>query len=211
MNLKSLIVLISAMFFATQMRAQDTNKTYNTWTDVSIFQIYNFDGAKRPLIWFNREEGKYFVEARVNFDWSNSAGVLIGKTFSKSDKFWITPKVGFIFSFDKSGYNGLSPEVNFGGKIGKFKYFTMNQFAIDLDDDPNFLYQYTEVGYVVGKITLKYSGQFYYELVDGSELWIDQGPQIVIPFGKKFVFKPWYTWDPTHDVQKLIVGIGMSY
>lgn len=214
MNLKSLIVLISAMFFAVQTKAQDTTivKTSNTWTDISLFQIYNFDGAKKPLIWFNREEGEYFLEARVNFDWNNTAGILIGKTFSKSDKFWITPKIGFLFSFDEVGYNGLSPEVNFGGNIGKLKYFTMNQFAVNLDDAPNFLYQYTEVGYkLIGKITVKYAGQFYYELVDGSELWIDQGPQVVIPFAKKFVLKPWYTWDPNHDVQKLIVGIGMSY
>ncbi len=190
--------------------SNDTTKKHAQWTDISFFHINRLDAKNStPLIWFNHENDNYFVESRINFDWSNTAGILIGKTFSKSEKFWITPKLGILFAGrNTDGYNALSPECNFGGRIGAFGYFTMNQYAIAIDEHPDFVYQYTELRWFIDKhVTLAYATQFYKENWRGSEWWIDGGPAMAVSLGKVYI-KPWMTWDPGHQNRKFIVGVG---
>jgi hypothetical protein len=163
-------------------------------------------------MWFSHEEGKYFLEARVNFDAKETAGIFLGRTFSKSKKFWITPKIGILFGLNDLGYDGVSPEFNLGGKLKSFSYFAMNQFSIAITKDkPNFLYNYTQFGYKLFPwLQIDYSAQFYYELNSGA-VWIDQGPQLLILWNK-FYIKPWYTWDPGHTkVRKFICGVGCNF
>lgn len=219
------VTLLVNVYSQAQSQKKDSVESPDVrWTDISIFlsDALNPDNDK-PLLWFSREEGKYFLETRVNFDWRETAGLLIGKTFSRNEKFWITPKMGILFAFNPFGHNGLSPEVNLGGGIKKIKYFSMNQYAISLDKNPSFLYNYTELGFELTPwARFNYSAQFYYPLSGNpqSEVWIDQGPQLILTLKKKYYFKPWYTWDPTHKksdassrapLQKWILGIGYHF
>ncbi len=220
--MKQIIVFLFAIFMATSsvVNAQTSNQKEDTtkkevptaWTDVSLFDIDKIkESTTTPLIWYTHDNGKYYIESRVNFDWAMTAGVFAGKTFSKNDKFWITPKFGCLFSFNKEGYNGLSPEFNFGGSVGKFRYFTMSQCAVSLNPEknPSYLYGYYEAGYQLPYVKIGYASQFFHP-TDQSKTWTDQGPFMVISY-KEFYLKPWYTWDPSRNVQKFIVGLGYHY
>jgi hypothetical protein len=158
-------ILTSAVLFG-----EDTipSNTKPQWTDISLFHINRLDAKNStPLIWVSHENGNYFLEGRVNFDWGNTAGLFLGKTFSKSSKFWITPKIGMLFGGRGSDeYNAIDPEFNFGGRLHSFEYFTMNQYAIAIDQHPDFVYQYTETRWHANKhLALCYAIQFYKEMV----------------------------------------------
>ncbi|MEN9582325.1 MAG: hypothetical protein RL641_279 [Candidatus Parcubacteria bacterium] len=180
-HMKKLTAIVSLVISANILSASasepanaDTSKpTPAQWTDISLFHINRLDAKNStPLIWFNHENGDYFLEARINFDWSNTAGLFLGKTFSRSKKFWITPKLGMLFAGRSSdGYNGFSPEFNFGGNIGSFEYFTMNQHTIAVDDKPDFVYQYTEARFkcLHNHLAICYAIQFYKEQRAGAE------------------------------------------
>lgn len=205
---------MTGMIAQTSTLKQDSVKkiTSTTWTDVSIFDIYKIQGKTSvPLIWYTHNHGSYYVESRVNFDWNMTAGIFAGKSFSKNEKFWITPKFGFLFAFNKEGYNGLSPEFNFGGKIGKFRYFSMNQCAISGNPEinPTYLYGYYEVGCQLAHLKIGYGSQFFHP-TNQSKVLVDQGPFLRISY-KEFYLKPWYTWDPGRNVQKFVLGLGYSY
>lgn len=194
------------------VQGQDSTKTQasDKWTDISIFFIDRFNPKlNRPLMWFSHEEGKYFIEGRMNFDYPETAGMLLGKTLSKNERFWFTPKTGILFSQNNLGYDGISLETNLGGKLGNFKYFVMLQRAISLNSKPSFAYSYTQLGYRVKWLQFNYSAQFFSQLA-GSGVWIDHGPQIII-FLKKIYVKPWYTWDIEHKVQKFVIGLGYHF
>ncbi len=213
--MKKLIQLFTLLLCSSitygQGQSDTTKPASNNWTDISIFYVDRFDPKlNKPLMWFSHEEGKYFLEARMNFDWRETVGLFIGKTFSVKDRFWVTPKVGFLFAFNDFGYNGFSPEVNLGGKFGNVRYFAMNQGSISFDKNPSFLYNYSQLGYKFRWIQFNYSAQFYYPLDGTSVLYLDQGPQLILFLGK-FYFKPWYTWDPINRIDKFIVGAGFHF
>jgi len=166
----------------------------------------------KPLTWFSHEEGKYFIEARMNFDWKNTAAILMGKTFSKKPTFWITPKVGFLFGFNSDGYNGFSPEINCGGAYKAFHYFAMNQCALSFGGgNPSFYYEYTQLGYNTKYFNINCAFQFFKSLVSHTDVYIDIGPQVFIPI-QKFYIKPWYTIDPGHVfIRKFVIGVGYHF
>lgn len=208
----SVMLLMLALNSLQANAGQDSTTVSNKYTDISLFENYRLSGYKNPLLWYVREEEKYYFEVRMNFDWSNTASIVIGKTFSRSSKFWITPKAGVLFSCDdKSGYNGLTIEPNIGGKIGKFKYFSMIQYAIGIDSQKDFAYSYIETSVQVAKnIRFNVSGQVFQSMSQNEDVWVDIGPQLLISFGN-FYFKPWYTFDPNHINEKVIIGIGYTY
>mgnify|MGYP003424995969 FL=1 len=224
MKITTLFVAFVA-FFTQLVNAQNDRK--DDISDVSFYSIIPFDTAQtaRPLLWFWYDGGKdgAFYETRLNFDALNTGALIVGKTFG-NEKFFITPKAGALIAFDELGFDGITTEFNAGGEISlgelnkglSFKGFTMNQFAFATDDNPNFAYNYTQIG-LCGEISeeiffeINYSFQIFQEVVDGSEPWIDMGPQIKISIGN-FYIKPWATFDPNHKGQeKFIVGIGYTF
>lgn len=211
MKNKIICVLLLIVTCSTVVKSQDSIAP-GSFSDISIFENYRIHDSKNPLLWYVREEVDYYFEARMNFDWSNTAGLVFGKTFSKSDLFWVTPKAGALFSFDdENGFNGISLESNFGGEAKRFKYFGMLQYAVAVDYNDDFAYSYIESSLRISKkIRLNLSCQIF-KSISYRDVWVDVGPQIFVSFGK-FYFKPWFTYDPGHESkEKVIVGIGYHY
>jgi hypothetical protein len=194
----------------------DTSKyKISSWTDISMYQVWKLHKTpKLPIMWFSHEHIKFFLESRLNFDWNGTAAIVAGKTFQKKDAFWATPKAGVFFGFlPAEGYNGATFEINMGGKWKRLTWFTMNQLAVSFQKkNPPFLYQYTDVGCDLKYVFLSGSFQIYYETRQGSEVFVDIGPQVKVPI-KKFYAKLWYTGDPNpkHKLQKITVGLGYQF
>lgn len=208
-----LVVFVGSFLVATgqedELQKKPDNDTLAVGTSMSVYTISRNGGTEtQPLAWFTHEEKRYFVEVRMNFDQVSTGAILAGKTFYFSKHFWVTPKAGILFGFNSQGFDGLSPEINFGGKFGKFSYFSMNQVAVSFHEDvPGFQYGYYQVGYAFTKwLELDYSLQCF----NSADAWIDQGPQLSITIGK-FNLKPWITFDSKHKVEKYIFGLGYAF
>jgi hypothetical protein len=209
--MKKLIVFLIAVICTFSLKAQDSTKVTDVrWTDIGVYfvDLLNYNTC-RPVLWMCHEDGDYYIEARVAFDWRETAGIFVGKTFSKNEKFWVTPKLGFLFGFNQIGYNGFSPEVNCGGKIGRFGYFSQNQFVVSFQKkNPHYFYDYSRIDFRITRwLTVSYPTQIYVPLNE-ADYWLDQGPQLKFTIDKKVYIQPWYTFDLKHKSQKAIIGFG---
>ena len=206
-----------SLVYEASVGAEDTMK-FDPITDISVFGIYRVSSGKGvPLMWFTQENGRYFLETRANFDWANTVTIAVGKTISFGN-YSATPKVGILLAMSNSGYDGASLEINHGISFGDFGIFQMNQVAVGLRNaNPTFFYNYSEVSYsLIKNVSFVYGAQFFraLETQEGQEKlewWIDHGPQLKISFKGGFYAKPWLTWDPNHDNQKVIVGLGRTF
>jgi hypothetical protein len=215
--MKKLLFLFVLVLMSIGAKAQDSvavKVSDARWTDIGVYfvDLFNYNNC-RPVLWVCHENGDYYVEARLAFDWRETAAFFAGKTFSKSEKFWVTPKAGFLFGFNQYGYNGFSPEVNLGGKVGRFSYFSMNQFAISFQKkNPHYFYNYSRIDLkITNWLTLAYPAQIYVPIGQQSDYWLDQGPQLKVTVDKKIYVQPWYTFDLKHKSQKFIVGFGYVF
>lgn len=220
--MKKITIFVAFMAFLTQLvnaQNEKENDRKDDISDVSFYGIVPFDTTQtaRPLLWFWYDGGANgaFYETRLNFDALNTGALVVGKTFG-NEKFFITPKAGALIAFDQLGFDGLTTEFNAGTKLNfknaaYFGGFTMNQFAFAIDDNPNFAYNYTQVGFGKDWFEMNFSFQIFQEVIEGSEPWIDMGPQAKVSIGS-FYIKPWLTFDPGHMGQtKAIVGIGYTF
>lgn len=209
-------ILILSMTSATIAKASDSTAvtpTVTKWTDISAWQTVRIrEPQKGPILWFNHEEIKYFIETRLNFDWSNTIGLIAGKTFSKSAKFWVTPKAGVLVGASKDAFNGTTIETNLGGQKKKFSYFTMTQFAFSFQKKtPGFFYEFVNLAFNINKyFSLSAAGQTFQPLNKGDKPDTDIGPQVTVTV-KKFYLKLWYTGDPYNKRQKMIFGLGYQF
>lgn len=178
-------------------------------TDISVFAINrHYNHTNTNLMWFTHSDSAYFVEARANFDWDNTLALYLGKTFG-NDVFWITPEIGALVG----DYNGFGPELLMGGKYKSLKYFLFNQYTLNVNDLPDFLYQYTEVGLVASRyVMIGCAGQVYYEpTTPRADAFIDAGPFVKFSY-RSLYLKPWCTWDPGHEqIKKVIIGLGYTF
>jgi hypothetical protein len=216
-------IFITGLFLTTlaQAKSDTTARAVQAqpWSDISLFELCRFaptGNTNRPLMWFSHEEGKYYLEARMDFDWSNTAALLVGRTFffhkKHGNNFWITPKFGFLISLASGGFNGLTPECNYGGKIGNVKIFCMDQMAVSLNaSNQSFFYHYVQFSYDLKYFAVNAAGQVT-QFVAGTNQkpYLDLGPQVVIPIGK-FWCKPWVTYDPVHTIKKFVIGVGYRF
>lgn len=210
-------VAADSVAYEASVGAEDTVE-FDPITDISVFGIYRANtGTGTLLMWFTQENGKYFLETRAYFDWANTVTIAVGKTMSFGN-YWTTPKVGILLAMSNSGYNGASLEINHGISFGDFDIFQMNQIAVGLRNaNPTFFYNYSEVSYSpIKNVSFVYGAQFFraLEIQEGEESldwWIDHGPAVKISFKGGFYAKPWLTWDPNHDNQKVIVGLGRTF
>lgn len=224
-EMKNLFVFLTLTIFLSVCHAQtmdtvstDTALVVTPRSDISVFGIYRLESETgTPLMWFTQENGRYFLEARANFDWANTATVAIGKTMSFGN-YWATPKVGILLAMSSSGYDGVTLEANHGISFGDFSVFQMNQISVGLRNaNPTFFYDYSEISYSpIKNVSFVYGAQFFRALEtqegeESLEWWIDHGPAVKISFKGGFYMKPWLTWDPNHDNQKVIVGVGRSF
>jgi hypothetical protein len=152
------------------------------------------------------------METRVNFDWSYTLGLVVGKTFQKKKPFWITPKAGILVGASKDAYNGITLEANFGGTKKKFSYFVMNQFAASFQKkNPPFLYQFVNLQININKyFALSAAYQIYEETRKEAVPSLDIGPQVITTF-KGFYLKTWYTGNPISKLEKITFGLGYQF
>jgi hypothetical protein len=191
----------------------DTANNKFSSTDISVYLLDFGSLTCRPALWFVHDEGDFYLEARYGFDYPETIGILTGKTFvSKNEKFWITPKLGFLCSFNKFGYNAFSPEINFGSEIGKFNYFSMNQIVLSFNKiNPHYIYNFSQCGITfAGWLEVDYASQFYYQF-DESGIFLDQGIQFKILIDGKAYIQPWYSFDFKNKIQKFSIGFGYTY
>ena len=210
--MKKITLIIIAIYYSVSVKATDTSLV-TKWTDISAWQVIRLKSEqKAPLLWVSHEHQKFFLETRVNFDWTATLGFIVGKTFQKKEAFWITPKAGLLLGATKDAYNGSSVEINFGGSKQKFSYFAMNQFAASFQKkNPAFLYQFVNVQYKPCKyFAISVGYQIYEETRKGTIPSIDIGPQLSFNF-KGFYLKTWYTGDPISKLQKITFGLGYSF
>lgn len=190
-----------------------TTNLVTKWTDISAWQVIGLKSEqKAPLLWGNHEHQKFFLETRINFDWTATLGFIAGKTFQKKKVFWITPKAGLLLGATKDAYNSTTVEVNFGGNKKNFSYFTMNQFAVSFQrKNPLFIYQFVNVQYRMHKcFDISAGYQIYEEIKKGAIPSIDIGPQLTFNF-RGFYLKTWYTGDPISKQQKITFGLGYNF
>jgi len=206
------IILGMLLLSSNTLTAADTS-IVSKWTDISAWQSVRIKSEqKAPLLWVSHEHVKFFLEGRVNFDWTATLGMIAGKTFQKKETFWITPKAGLLVGASKDAYNGTTLEVNFGGSKKSFSYFTMNQLAVSFQKkNPPFVYQFVNLQYRLHKYVAISAGyQIYEETRKGAIPSIDIGPQIAFNF-KGFYLKTWYTGDPISRLQKVTFGLGYGF
>jgi hypothetical protein len=216
-----LVLCIYSLYAVTKEKEEDKTEVKpnedKKWTDIGMFIVANLKNhSSKPVLWVSHDNPKFYVETRLSFDWSNTGGIFFGKTFSKSNTFWVTPKMGFLFAFDReTGYDGASPEINFGGSVKKFRYFFMNQVAISFHKNPSFFYQYVQMGFDWKYFSTNISFQTYQEFRNVKPA-IDIGPQVLIPipvpgYGN-FYLKPWYTRSVIDQkLHKFIIGLGYHF
>jgi hypothetical protein len=211
--MKRVITILGMLFVLNNTLAAADSSIVSKWTDISAWQAIRIKSEqKAPLLWVSHEHKKFFIEARVNFDWTATLGFIAGKTFQKKETFWITPKAGILVGASKDAYNGTTLEANLGGTKKKFSYFAMSQLAVSFQKkNPPFVYQFVNLQYRLHKCFAVSAGyQIYQELVKGSKPSIDIGPQVAFAF-KGFYLKTWYTGDPISKLQKVTFGLGYGF
>ena len=208
--MKKLMFFIIILISCSYMKAADSS-IVSKWSDISAYQVIRVKQTQsQPLFWFSHEHVKFFLEARLNFDWASTACIVAGKTFSKHERFWVTPKAGFLFGLSTDAFNGPTFEVNFGGTHKRLQYFSMTQAAISLQKkNPFFFYEYVDVGVNLKYVFLSGSSQIYQEMRHVKPNF-DIGPQIKGMI-KGFYAKYWYSYDPINHVQKHTVGVGYTF
>lgn len=210
--MRKVIVLFMICIYYISTNAADTS-IVSKWTDISAWQTVRINSEqKAPLLWVSHEHKKFFLETRVNFDWSSTLGIIAGKTFQKKNEFWITPKAGLLLGASKDAYNGTTLEVNFGGTKKKFSYFAMNQFATSFQKkNPAFVYQFVNLQLDINNyFSISGAYQIYQETHKDVLPALDIGPQLVLKI-KGFYLKTWYTGDPISKLQKVTFGFGYSF
>jgi hypothetical protein len=209
---KIALLSVTALCLAFNAVAQDTTTSSATTTsDISVYGIHSITGkSTRPLVWYNHQAKKVFLDIRANFDWSGTIGVYVGKTYTHKN-LWFTPEIGVLYG-DKTGYNGFGPELLIG-TTGKMKLFSFNQYVLSVDKNPTFFFNYTELGIVIfgsTKLLVGPAAQLYWETATGTQT-LDIGPFAKLYIGSNFYFKPWITHDPMNNIDKVVVGLGYSY
>ncbi len=210
--MKVLTTILGILLLSSSALAK-SDSLVTRWTDISAWQAIRIKAEqKAPLLWVSHEHKKFFLEMRVNFDWTATLGFIAGKTFQKKETFWITPKAGLLLGATKDAYNGTTVEANFGGTKKNFSYFTMTQFAASFQKkNPPFVYQFLNLQYRLHKCFAVSAGyQIYEEVRKGAIPSIDIGPQIAFNF-RGFYLKTWYTGDPISKQQKVTFGLGYGF
>lgn len=210
--MKKIITILGMLFVLNSTLAADTS-IVSQWTDISARQSIRIKAEQRaPLLWASHEHKKFFLETRVNFDWTATLGFIAGKTFQKKETFWITPKAGVLVGASKDAYNGTTLEANLGGAKKKFSYFLMNQLAVSFQKkNPPFVYQFVNLQYRLHKCFAVSAGyRLYEETRKGAIPSIDIGPQIAFML-RGFYLKIWYTGDPISKLQKVTFGLGYGF
>ncbi len=168
--MKKITIFVAFVALFTQLvNAQKPEQSFDF--DGSYYHIVPMNpegGEASPLFWFWYDQGKkgFYTEARLNFDAPATAGLIMGKTFG-GEKFFITPKGGFLIAGNEEGFDGITFEFNAGGKIDissskmYWNYFVMNQFALSTGEDENFIYNYSQTGFGFGLFELDLSAQFF--------------------------------------------------
>lgn len=211
--MRKLIPILGLLFIINSTLAAADSSALPKWTDISAWQVIRIKSEqKAPMLWVSHEHSTFFLETRVNFDWTATLGIIAGKTFQKKETFWITPKAGLLLGATKDAYNGTTVEANFGGTKKNFSYFAMNQFAASFQKiNPPFVYQFVNLQCKLHKCCALSAGyQLYEETRKGAIPSIDIGPQIAF-FFKGSYFKTWYTGDPISKQQKVTFGIGYGF
>ncbi len=208
-----LFFVIFSVISAVTAKASDSTTTVTPtvtkWTDVSLWQVVRVKAPQKgPILWFSHEHVRFFLETRLNFDWSNTAGFIMGKTISPKGKFWLTPKAGLLFGATKDAYNGSTFEINLGGSKKSFSYFSMSQLAVSFQmKNPHFIYEFVDLKWNICKFfALSNANQLYWE-IGSKKPAIDLGPQLTLSV-KGFYWKTWYTGNPISHLQKVTFGFG---
>lgn len=175
--------------------------------DVSYY-FKRAEGQTTNILWFTHFGQKVMVDARYDFDWSNTFTGFVGKTFG-TNQLNVTPAFGLL----RGEYEGMSAEVYVGGGMGKFSFVSLYQYATctaatQLTD---WTYQWMDVYYKLHPfVTLGVGEQVYYEL-DGGFNTVDVGPTIKVQVGPVYL-KPWYTFSLTEgNPNKFFLGVGYNF
>lgn len=217
--MKKITILLTAFvaFLTQSVNAQKSEQPFDF--DASYFHIIPIDsagGEAKPLMWLWYDQGQegFYTEARLNFDAPATAGLIFGKTLG-GEKFFITPKGGFLIAGNEEGFDGISAEFNCGGKIDissniYWNYFTMNQYAFSIGEDENFIYNYSQTGFGLGLFEINLSAQFFQQ---GNASFLDIGPQIKFSFWETGLYsKLWATTDPWNEKQETVfASIGWHF
>lgn len=161
--------------------------------------------------WGTYDSGAFTWDLRANFDWTDTFGAFVGKSF-KVGSITINPEIGLIWG---QQYKAVSPEfMSYGGK-GAFFWVALNQVALGSGKDrPNFAYHWVEARYKFDKYNVELGAgeQVYYEWTSpGADPLLDIGPVLKVNGPSQMYAKAWWTRNPETGTEKFFLTIGKGF
>jgi len=192
-------ILFLVLFFSMTLFSQEHDVSF--WsrnTSLSAFP------------WYFYGNGKIVLDTRFNFDAEKTAGVCIGKSFSKKENITLIPEAcGYL-----GKTNGLGPELLVMTKKGKFNSFSQNQYVHGIGNT-SFVYHWTDVQWQVQKrISVGADGQIFKEMSKAPTAQVDLGPSTKLILSKHVYFKFWPAWSigPQNvGEKKIFLGLGYTW
>jgi len=191
----SLMLLASATLEA-QMAVIVTPDPPKEWSaDVSLWGILTPDRTLYPAFWGVANYDGFHIEARNNFDMPGSVSYFFGyrlKAKIGSARLSFTPAPGFVRYGEQSNL-GLTSHATL--ESGRWNVYSVNQHLLAMSEwTPNITYNWTDVAYHAGPLTLGASAQRYEA---GKYMNFDIGPSLgfVVKKGQSNFYAKAYAWD----------------